>query len=70
MSEGGGIPKEIERALRLHRRDFLKSAGMLAVSVSACAAGWATDAGARARPRYRDPVRTRIPISARSTPGS
>ena len=47
MSEGGGIPKEIERALRLHRRDFLKSAGMLAVSVSACAAGWATDAGAQ-----------------------
>ena len=47
MSEGGGIPKEIERALRLHRRDFLKSAGMLAVSVSASAAGWATDAGAQ-----------------------
>ena len=47
MSARGGIPKEIERALRLHRRDFLKSAGMLAVSVSACAAGWATDAGAQ-----------------------
>ena len=47
MSAHGGIPKEIERALRLHRRDFLKSAGMLAVSVSACAAGWATDAGAQ-----------------------
>ena len=47
MSARGGIPKEIERALRLHRRDFLKSAGMLAVTVSACAAGWATDAGAQ-----------------------
>ena len=47
MSARAGIPKEIERALRLHRRDFLKSAGMLAVSVSACAAGWATDAGAQ-----------------------
>ena len=47
MSARGGIPKEIERALRLHRRDFLKSAGMLAVTVSAYAAGWATDAGAQ-----------------------
>src|SRR6478672_10641619 len=47
MSARGGIPTEIERALRLHRRDFLKSAGMLAVSVSACAAGWTADAGAQ-----------------------
>jgi nicotinate dehydrogenase subunit B len=47
MSARGGIPKEIERTLRLHRRDFLKSAGMLAVSVAAYAGAWPTDADAQ-----------------------
>ena len=45
MSARAGIPEEIEKALLLHRRDFLRSAGLLAVSFSAC--GWATEADAQ-----------------------
>jgi len=48
MSARSGIPEEIEAVLRLHRRDFLRSAGLLAVSIGAYAGGWATDADAQA----------------------
>ena len=45
MSARGGIPKEIERVLQLHRRDFLRSAGLIAVVVYA--GDWAADADAQ-----------------------
>ena len=45
MIAHAGIPEEIEKALRLHRRDFLRSAGLLAVSVYA--GGWAAEASAQ-----------------------
>src|SRR4051812_1910070 len=35
MSTSSRIPKQIEEALLTHRRDFLRSAGMLAVSLTA-----------------------------------
>ena len=48
MNAGGRIPQEIERALLVHRRDFLRGAGLLAVSVVAYGAGWASGADAQA----------------------
>ena len=36
-----GFPHEIEEALRLHRRDFLRSAGLLVVSFGAYGGAWA-----------------------------
>jgi hypothetical protein len=50
MSARSGIPEEIEKVLLLHRRDFLRSAGLLAVSIGAYAGGWAADADAQAIP--------------------
>ncbi|MEO8593187.1 MAG: molybdopterin cofactor-binding domain-containing protein [Candidatus Solibacter sp.] len=47
MSAPGGIPKAIEQALATHRRGFLKSAGMLAVSFAAQSAGWVNEAAAQ-----------------------
>ena len=47
MNANGRIPDAIERALLLHRRDFLRGAGLLAVSVVAYGAGWGTDADAQ-----------------------
>jgi nicotinate dehydrogenase subunit B len=46
MNTGSKVPDEIETALRLHRRDFLRSAGMLAVSIVACD-GWAAEGDAQ-----------------------
>jgi nicotinate dehydrogenase subunit B len=47
MSASRGIPKQIEDVLVTHRRGFLKSAGLLAVSFGAYAGGWAADADAQ-----------------------
>lgn len=47
MKGGSQIPDAIERALLLHRRDFLRGAGLLAVSVVAYGTGWGTDAEAQ-----------------------
>jgi nicotinate dehydrogenase subunit B len=47
MNAAGRIPDAIERALLLHRRDFLRGAGLFAVSVMACGAGWATEGDAQ-----------------------
>jgi CO/xanthine dehydrogenase Mo-binding subunit len=49
MNADDRIPDEIERVLRFHRRDFLRTAGMLAVSVVAYGGGWGTDASAPAQ---------------------
>src|SRR5882762_1673343 len=47
MSTSDRIPKQIEDVLVTHRRGFLKSAGLLAVSFGAYAGGWATEADAQ-----------------------
>jgi CO/xanthine dehydrogenase Mo-binding subunit len=47
MSASDQIPKQIEEALLTHRRGFLRSAGLLAVSFGAYAGGLATDADAQ-----------------------
>ena len=47
MSASDRIPHEIEQALRLHRRDFLRSAGLLAVSLAAHGGAWGTEADAQ-----------------------
>jgi hypothetical protein len=47
MSASGRIPKEIEEVLMTHRRGFLKSAGLLAVSFGAYGGAWATEADAQ-----------------------
>ena len=54
MNAGGRIPKEIETILLLHRRDFLRSAGLLVVSVVASGGGWTT-ATAQAPGPYPNP---------------
>ena len=54
-----------------HRRGFLKSAGLLAVSFGAYAGACATEADAQnASARLRDRARIPIPISGKSTRGS
>jgi nicotinate dehydrogenase subunit B len=61
MNAEGRILDAIERTLLLHRRDFLRGAGLLAVSVVACGAGWAmegdaqTSAAAQASGPYPNP---------------
>jgi nicotinate dehydrogenase subunit B len=45
------IPRQIEEVLLTHRRGFLKSAGLLAVSLSA----WTTDSAAQTPGPYHDP---------------
>ncbi len=47
MKANDRIPEAIERALQLHRRDFLRGAGLLAVSVVAYGAGWAAEGDAQ-----------------------
>ena len=54
MNAGGRIPEEIEKILLLHRRDFLRSAGLLVVSVVASGGGWTT-ATAQAPGPYPNP---------------
>jgi CO/xanthine dehydrogenase Mo-binding subunit len=44
MSASDRIPKQIEEVLVTHRRGFLRSAGLLAVSFGAYAGGWAMEA--------------------------
>lgn len=59
MNANDRIPDAIERVLLLHRRDFLRGAGLLAVSVVAYGAGWATDGDAQtsAAPQPLGPYR-------------
>ena len=47
MSASDRIPKQIEEVLVTHRRGFLRSAGLLAVSFGAYAGGWAREADAQ-----------------------
>lgn len=47
MTTSTGIPKQIEEALRTHRRGFLKSAGMLVVSFATGASALVTEAVAQ-----------------------
>ncbi len=47
MSTSAGIPEQIEKVLLTHRRDFLRSAGMLAVSFGVYAGGLATQGDAQ-----------------------
>ena len=69
MSISDRIPKQIEDVLVTHRRGFLKSAGLLAVSFGASAAA-SRRRMRRAAPRLRDQARIPIPISGKSTRGS
>lgn len=58
MTISSAIPKHVEDALSMHRRGFLKSAGMLIVSFAAPGASAAdTQSGTAAQPAgpYRDP---------------
>jgi len=50
-----GIPKQIEELLLTHRRDFLKSAGLFAVTFAAGAGPLATEAAAQGPGPYPDP---------------
>ena len=59
-----GIPKRVEEVLATHRRDFLKSAGLLVVGF---ATGAKADAQTSATAQRRVPIL--IPISANSTLG-
>jgi CO/xanthine dehydrogenase Mo-binding subunit len=47
MTRSTGIPKQIEEALAMHRRDFLRSSGMLVVSFAAGAGALLRDGNAQ-----------------------
>ena len=55
MTTSTGIPKQIEELLLTHRRDFLKSAGLFAVTFAAGAGPLATEAAAQGPGPYPDP---------------
>ena len=55
MSASGRIPKQIEELLMTHRRGFLKSAGLLAVSFGAYAGGWAAESDAQSSAAAQGP---------------
>jgi CO/xanthine dehydrogenase Mo-binding subunit len=55
MTGSGSIPDQIENILVTHRRGFLRSAGLLAVSFGAYAAGCATQASAQTSPAAQAP---------------
>jgi nicotinate dehydrogenase subunit B len=47
MSASAGVPKQIEEVLMTHRRGFLKSAGLLAISFGADGGAWTAEADAQ-----------------------
>ena len=56
MTNSTGIPKQVEEVLATHRRDFLKSAGLLVVSFATGAKADAqTSATAQTPGPYPDP---------------
>src|SRR3954469_9655708 len=55
MSSSGRVPKQIEDVLVMHRRGFLRSAGLLAVSLGAFGSAALIDAEAQSEDRTHGP---------------